>query len=145
MTTEIERRRRVRARLSRVKRKLGELEVRLDALHADRSGAAALCYRTPLIPDEAYHVGLSVDRIDREAASGCDLSLEWMRETDKQRGRIEHLRATSLQPRAPGYDGPWLTPMHAQSMGKPTRYRYYNRQAPEDVAAKSCARIAARD
>lgn len=144
MTTEIERRRRVRARLSRVRGKLGELEVRLEALHADLSGAAALLYKPPLIPDEAQYVGASVDRIAREAVDGCDLSAQWMEDTDKQRARIEHLRATPLQPRAPGHDGPWLTPRHAQRMGKVPRFRHYNHRPAEELAAAHCARVQAR-
>ncbi len=143
---EIERRR-ARARLVYAKRKLGELEVRLEALHADRSGAAELVYKPPLIPDEYYSVGRCLARVDREAAAGCELAAAWMQETAEQRAHIDHLRATPLAKRAPDYDGPRLMPSHATRMGKPPRHRpgCYRRRPGEELAAEHLAKIAERE
>jgi hypothetical protein len=128
MNPETAYKRSVGRRLASASSRLAALQVRLEALHADRSGVAELMYRPPLIPDEWFHLGVSIRRIQTDADRGCAQSVEWLRDTTEQRALIDRLRATPLTPRAPDYDGPWLMPMHAKWMGKPTRRPAY-RQA----------------
>lgn len=128
MTTEARRRYGTQRRLRSADVRLKALQTRLEALHADRSGAAALMYRPPLIPDEWVYFGRAVKRIEQEAAAGCVASIQWLEATAPQRAHIDHLRASPLAPRAPDHKGPWLTPMHAQWMGRPRRRHYLSAQ-----------------
>jgi hypothetical protein len=110
--------RRLRAHLKRGKEHLDAFEYRLNALHADRTGAFRLVYlRTPLIPDEFRVVERHIARNEREAREGCPLCAAWLAETEEQRKKIDSLRMTPLPERDPTYAG-WGYAPFALSAGK---------------------------
>lgn len=124
MTTMLPPRGRIRARLASTSTRLQGLQVRLEALHADRSGAAQLYYSAPLIPDEWLPISRSLGAIERYARAGCAASAEWLAATADQRALIARLRETRLTPRAADHAGPWLMPATAKFVGKPQRCTY---------------------
>jgi hypothetical protein len=120
--SEVERLRRLRARLKRASESLTRLEVRLQALHADRTGSARLYYSTvPLIPDESKGVEQSIRRIQAEASEGCPLAADWLLATLEQREGIDALRRTPLPKEDPACTGRWLSPKQAKQLGRPRR------------------------
>jgi hypothetical protein len=139
--------RRLRARLKRATTKLEEFEHRLQALHADRSGAFRQMYpRTPLIPSEWYVASRSLRRNVSDAAKGCPLCIAWLEQTAVLRARIDTLHNTQLPEKAPDYDGPWVFPEFAMRAGKKRRRASPLRTHEElqQIAAEYVARVQAR-
>lgn len=118
---ETRRRRKVRERLTRVRGNLVEWDLRLQTIHADRTGGYQYITGTvPLLAHEWNPVRESLERITRDADAGCDLSREWLRETAETRGRIDRLRNTPAPERDPTCTE-WLSPPVLARCGKPLR------------------------
>ncbi|NDK38806.1 hypothetical protein DT603_08140 [Pseudoxanthomonas gei] len=129
-------RRKTISRLRRAKQGLEAFLFRLDALHADKSGAYRMAYPgTPLLSDEADGKLKSIARTKREAETGCELCAAWISETADLRERIEVLRNTKLPEKDPDYNGPCVMPIHAHRAGKARPRSCFPSLDPAEVVA----------
>jgi len=129
------RRRRVRARLKRASEALGRYEVRLRALHGDRSGVAHTFYQGRPPINEWWPVERTLRTIQRDVNAGCPLSIDWSESTAKQRRMIDELREARLEPADADYEGPNLWLGAAKSLGR-HKERAVTRRIPSNVVAE---------
>ena len=129
-------RRATQKRLSKARLGLEAFVLRLQALHADKTGSALTYYgRTvPLVSSEASGKLDSIARTKREAAEGCELCAAWLEETADLRELVETLRNIPLPAKDPSYTGWPLTLSAVNRLGKVRTVSHIRTMGRVDVA-----------